>query len=287
MKISINTWGFHPELTFLERIKQAKKFGFDAIEINFEENCKCPILSWQTNDNNLIEIKKLAENEGVDISSICTELFWKYSFTSSSTHERIKAIDLAKKMIEFAVKLNASSVVIIPGIVHAPIELRTDQKIESSDNVWEISCENLKKIADFTHGSGVILGIENVYFNKFLLSPLEVVAFIKAIDRSNVKVHLDLGNANLAGIVEDWIVTLGDLIYAIHVKDSVQGDCSLKTFCLPGLGSINWNNVRQALQKIKYTGFLISEQSFVDFTDHSSISFLAKNIKNLCIVKGE
>lgn len=261
--LSINTWVFNPKMSFVDRVRNAKKAGFSALEINFEENASNPLLSWETSKTSLQEVKSVLNSEGCLISSICTELFWNYSLTSSSPNKKEKALELTRKMIEYAAFFEAGSVVVIPGIVYAPQELRVGNTPELSTEVWKKSIEVLSKLAEEAKQMGIILGVENVYFNSFLLSPLEMRYFIETINQPHVKVHLDLGNANILGLAQDWILTLKELICAIHVKDSIQWQSECRnTFQPIGLGNIQWNAVKTALAEINYKGFFIVEQSY-------------------------
>lgn len=62
------------------------------------------------------------------------------------------------------------------------------------------------------------IGVENVW-NKFLLSPLEMRAFIDEIGSEWIGSYFDVGNVVYAGYPEQWIRILGKRIKKVHFKD--------------------------------------------------------------------
>lgn len=261
--LAINTWAFDPALTFAQRVSAAAMAGFKAVEINFEETPDTiPLLTWDTSPSTLREMQITLQDHGCVASGVCTELFWRYSLASSDATERQKSRDLALKMMEYATALRASSIVIIPGILCTPRELGTTDRRQSSMDIWTRAVDEIGWLAERAQEMGVVLGIENVHFNSFLISPLELQSFIATINHPFVKAHLDVGNANIAGMAHDWIEVLSDDICAIHVKDSIQWQSNLDTFRPLGFGNVDWSAVQKSLTKIRYKGFLTVEQSF-------------------------
>lgn len=261
--LSINTWAFSPEMTFSQRVTAGKKAGFGALEINFEESPqKHSLLSWDTSRATIHEMRSILQDHGCVASSVCTELFWKYSLASSDASESRRAQDLALRMIEQAGMLNAPSVVIIPGILCSTQELGATNRLQSSIDIWTKAIDVMQKLAEQAQEMNVILGVENVHFNSFLLSPLEVRSFIASVGHPLVRAHLDIGNANIAGLAHDWIDVLSNQICAIHLKDSIRWQSDLRTFRPLGFGDIKWSAIRASLKRIHYKNFIIVEQSY-------------------------
>lgn len=261
--LSINTWAFDPTLTFAQRVSAASTAGFKAVEINFEEGHEeIPLLTWDTPSSTLHEMQKTLEDHGCVASGVCTELFWHYSLASSDPVERQKSRDLTLKMVEYAAALHAPSIVVIPGILCSPRELGTTIRQQSSMDVWTRAVDEVQCLAEQAKKMGVVLGIENVHFNSFLVSPLELRSFITTVNHPFVKAHLDVGNANIAGAAHDWIDVLGGNICAVHVKDTIQWQSNLDTFRPLGCGNVDWDAVKASLTRIRYDGFLTVEQSF-------------------------
>jgi hexulose-6-phosphate isomerase len=106
------------------------------------------------------------------------------------------------------------------------------------------------------------INVEEVW-NNFLLSPMEMAAFVDSFKSPRVHSYFDVGNVVTFAWPEDWIRTLGKRIRKIHLKDYKGG---------PGLfggnkgsfvnlreGSINWPEVRKALGEVGYEGFMTTE----------------------------
>lgn len=125
MKTAINTWVLNPTLPLKDKFVLVKKAGFDAIEINFEEDCPNSILSWHSMESDLKQIRHVFQEEVLEVSSICSELHWKYPLSANDKQERKKAIEAAKRMLEQAsAHYRANSIVAIPGIICVPVCLR-------------------------------------------------------------------------------------------------------------------------------------------------------------------
>lgn len=269
-RLSVNCWALDPAIPLNEQLNLVQELGFQALEINFEEDPDS-ILNWETTQEDLEKIKILLKEHDIKVSSVCSELFWKYSLTSEQISERDAAIQLVRKMIDAACVLEARSIVVIPGIVDAPEILRDKQPMVPSSLVWEKSTV-IRELAAYAKEKGVVIGIENVFFNSFLMSPMDTKAYIKYLNHENIYVHLDLGNAHLSGNAEDWIITLGELIGCIHIKDAIKTCCSIDTFQPFGQGDIDWKSVKKSLETVNYQGFLVIEQSYKVTHDMSILS---------------
>ena len=101
MKKSINLWAFpYPgQWTLKECLEIAKAAGFEGIELNIDLEGE---LSVRSAPAQFVEIRRLAERTGIEISGICSFLFWPYSMTSNDGEQRAKGIEMAERMIEAA-----------------------------------------------------------------------------------------------------------------------------------------------------------------------------------------
>lgn len=97
MKKSINLWAFpYPErMTLRECMQLAKNAGFEGIELNYDlENDLSP--KHGTKDYHAI--RKMADEIGIEISGLCSFLFWPYPLTSNDAAKRAQGLDLAGKI---------------------------------------------------------------------------------------------------------------------------------------------------------------------------------------------
>jgi L-ribulose-5-phosphate 3-epimerase len=103
----------------------------------------------------------------------------------------------------------------------------------------------LKRLAPQAEKAGVILGLES------WLSAEEHLKIIKDVGSSAVRVYYDVGNAQEAGYnFSKEIGLLGGQICEVHAKDYQD---------LYGKGSMDFLEVRRALENIGYTGWLVIE----------------------------
>src|SRR5207253_1717798 len=83
------------------------------------------------------------------------------------------------------------------------------------------------------------------FLNKFLLSPLEMAAYIDEFHSQWIKSWFDVGNVVLYGYPQDWIRTLGKRIIKVHLKDFKRKENGYAWVNL-GEGDVDWRAVRQA-----------------------------------------
>lgn len=105
----------------------------------------------------------------------------------------------------------------------------------------------------------LMLTLENVS-NRFLVSPLEMRAFVDQFQSPWLQTHFDIGNVMYFGYPQDWILTLGSRIKRVHVKDrkvTPQAEAARPSRLLEG--DVDWKAVMSALVKIGYSGFMAPE----------------------------
>jgi len=252
MKKGINRWAFGKS-SVKESIRKAKEIGFESIELNLEEEGEIILAS---QEKELSEIKKFAEDAGLEISSILAALLWKYPLTSEDKATAEKGKDVVKKAVEIASIFQADTVLVIPGVVGSVLLAPTD--VQPYDKVYKKSQEVLKELAPFAKEHQVYLGVENVW-NKFLLSPTEMRNFIDEIDEEYVQGYFDVGNVLLYGYPEHWIRVLGKRIKRVHLKDFRTSVGTLDGFVNLLEGDVNWPEVMNAFKDIGYDGYLTAE----------------------------
>ena len=252
MKKGINRWAFGKS-SVKESIRKAKEIGFESIELSLEEEGEIILVS---QEKELLEIKRFAEDAGLEISSILAALLWKYPLTSEDKATAEKGKDVVKKAVEIASIFQADTVLVIPGVVGSVLLAPTD--VQPYDKVYKKSQEVLKELAPFAKEHQVYLGVENVW-NKFLLSPTEMRNFIDEIDEEYVQGYFDVGNVLLYGYPEHWIRVLGKRIKKVHLKDFRTSVGTLDGFVNLLEGDVNWPEVMAAFKEIGYDGYLTAE----------------------------
>lgn len=258
LKKSINLWAFpYPEKMSLEQcLRLAKEAGFDGIELNYDLDND---LSPKSGPKEYAAIRSLAERIGIAISGLCSFLFWPYPLTSSDPAKRARGLELAGKMTQAAHDLGVQNLLVVPGAVHIP--WRTDYEPVPNDVCDRRAKEAIGELLPLAEKLGVSLNIENIFFNGYLMTPGEMIAFVDSFGSDRVKVHFDTGNIMLFQFPEHWIAQLGHRIQNVHLKEfSKKGtDHSLESFRPLLDGTTNWPAVMSAFDQTQYRGYLTFE----------------------------
>src|SRR5688572_18525110 len=202
MKKSINLWAFpYPErMNLRECLQLAKDAGFDGIELNYDLDND---LSPKSGAKEYMAIRKMADEIGIRISGLCSFLFWPYPLTSNDPEKRARGLELAGKIGEAARDLGVENVLVVPGAVHIP--WRTDHEPVRNDVCEKRAKEAIGILVKQAEKAKVFLNMENIFFNGFLMTPMEMNAFVDHFGSEHVQVHFDTGNIAMFQHAEHWV----------------------------------------------------------------------------------
>ncbi len=258
MKKSINLWAFpYPaKMSLRECLALAKRAGFDAIELNYDLDSD---LSPKSNSADFVKIRQMAAEIGIEISGLCSFLFWPYPLTSNDPDERARGMELAGLMTQAAHDLGTENLLVVPGAVHMP--WRADHDPTPNDVCDQRAKAAIAKLLPQAEKLGIYLNIENIFFNGYLLSPMEMVQFVDHFSHEHVRAHFDTGNIMMFQFPEHWIPILGKRIKNVHLKEFTKKgtDFSLETFRPLLDGTTNWPAVIEAFDTVGYDGYLTFE----------------------------
>jgi len=258
MKKSINLWAFpYPErMSLQECLQLAKDAGFDGIELNYDLDND---LSPKAGTKEFQNIRKMADKIGIAISGLCSFLFWPYPLSSNDPAKRERGIELAGKIAQAAHDLGVENVLVVPGAVHIP--WRTDHEPVPNDVCDRRAKEAVGKLLPQAEKLKVFLNIENIFFNGYLMTPMEMNAFADHFSSEHLRVHFDTGNISMFQNAEHWIPILGKRTKNIHFKEYTKKgtDYSLETFRPLLDGTTNWPAVMESLDQVGYRGYLTFE----------------------------
>jgi len=227
------------ESSVLEKFEVAKRAGFEGIEPN-------TLYSKAEVD----EYKQASEKTGVRIHSIMNSDHWKYPLSDNDPEVVKKCLDGIRTSLQNAHDLGADTVLLVPGIVTPDVRYA---------QVYDRSQKQIRDLSSLAKDLGVVIAIENVG-NRFLLSPLEFVRYIKEFQSPSVKGYFDIGNLGQNGYPQDWIRTIGDQLRKVHIKrfepgtDHPKFDPSDRR-----TQGIDWPAVRSALTDVQYAGWITAE----------------------------
>jgi L-ribulose-5-phosphate 3-epimerase len=148
---------------------------------------------------------------------------------------------------------------VVPGAVHIP--WRTDYEPVPNDVCDKRAREAIGKLLPLAEKLKVSLNIENIFFNGYLMTPMEMIDFVDSFKSERVKIHFDTGNIMMFQFPEHWVKMLGSRIKNVHLKEFTKKgtDTSLESFRPLLDGTTNWPAVMEAFDQAAYKGYLTFE----------------------------
>ncbi len=258
MRKSINLWAlpYPAKMTLRECFQLCKEAGFDAVEVNYALEGD---LTPETSDAQVAAIGEMARKIGLEISGVCSFLFWPYSLTHEDPARRTRGLELAIDMIRVARLLGTPNLLVIAGSTYVPW-IKDDPPVPH-DVCEKRAREAIAKLLPVAEKAGVYLNVENIFVNGFLHSPQEMVAFVDSFGSPFVKVHFDTGNIAQWHFPEHWIPILASRIQNVHLKEYSKrtNEFNLNAFRPLLDGTTNWPAVLDAFEAVGYRGYLTFE----------------------------
>lgn len=253
MKKSISIWSFYGNWNLEQKLRLAREAGFAGFEIDLSEDGPVNLKSTAAE---LKAVRALADQCGVALSGLATGLYWGANAASADAAARQKAAAILQKQIECAAALGIDAILVVPGAVG--VDFIPGGEIVPYHLAYERAQAFIKAALPAAEKAGVTLCVENVW-NKFLLSPLEMKAFIDSFGSERVGSYFDVGNTLATGYPEHWIAVLGQRIRRVHFKDYRRAVGTVDGFCDLLSGDVNWPGVVAALKADGYHGWVAAE----------------------------
>src|SRR5437588_11757124 len=225
------------KLSIADRFKMARDVGFEVVQAPTEPD-----------EHKAEEVKKAADAAGIRIDSVMNMDHWKYPLSSSDPAAVEKSLAGMRTSLQNAKLWGSDAVLLVPAVVNAQTSYR---------DAWSRSQREIRKLLPLAAELKIVIAIEEVW-NKFLLSPLEMAAYIKEFQSPWVQAWFDVGNVLLYGYPQDWIRALGKSIVKVHLKDFKRKENGYEWVNL-GDGDVDWEAVRAAFREIGYAGSAITE----------------------------
>jgi L-ribulose-5-phosphate 3-epimerase len=225
-------------LPYAERFAMARDAGFDAIEMQTISRA-----------DEAAQIREAAQKTGRRIHSVMNADHWRFPLSSSDRDTVNRSVAGMETSLRNAALWGADAVLLVPAVVDPATSYR---------DAWVRSQEVIRsRLLPLAQELKVIIAVEEVW-NKFLLSPLEMLTYINEFKHPLIRAWFDVGNVVLYGYPQDWIHTLGSTIVKVHLKDFKRSENGYAWVNL-GEGDIDWPAVRQAFTDVGYHGSAIAE----------------------------
>jgi len=246
------------KMSYADRFRLVRDAGFEVVQ------------ALTTPDERAAEeIQKAAASSGIHIDSVMNMAHWDYPLSSSDPTVVEKSMDGMRTSLHNARLWGSDAVLLVPAVVNAGTSYR---------DAWTRSQKQIRELLPLAEEQKIVIAIEEVW-NKFLLSPLEMVTYISEFKSPWVRAWFDVGNVVLYGYPQDWIRTLGSQIYKVHLKDFKRGKNSYSWANL-GDGDIDWRAVRAAFLDVGYSGSVIAE---LEAGDEAYLKDVSRRIDKLLI----
>ena len=246
---------FPKEMPLEKKFREAKNAGFDAIEL--QTGGELPLA---TPADDLQRLAEAAQRIGIVVASIwCSDGSGMPPLNSDDPDTRAKGVEYLKRACEVASALRCGAMLVVPGRLGSGPKFRY-----GSDDTWKRVTAALKEVLPAAEKNRVMLTPENVW-NKFLVSPLEMRAFVDQFKSPWFQSQFDTGNCMQYGYPQDWIYTLGPRIKRVHLKDyKLSARAEQGRFVDLLEGDVDWKEVMKAFRDVGYQGFMSPEYGPVE-----------------------
>ncbi|MCX7599299.1 MAG: sugar phosphate isomerase/epimerase [Armatimonadetes bacterium] len=242
MKVGISCLVLPHDWSFAQAIREAKKAGYEAMEVVIREHGE---LSLDSTEQQLRQLAATAQQEEVYLCSACPSVP-NPGLTAADPQARSISFDLFRRLIDIVAGMEIDTMLVVPGSVTADV---------AYDEAYYRALEGLQRLAPHAEAAGVNLAVEYVW-NKFLLSPLEMAAFLDEVGSSRVGFFFDTGNMVIFGYPEQWARICGRHLMKVHFKDFAREGYRWTPL---GEGDVNFSAVMAELRRLGYDDALISE----------------------------
>jgi len=228
----------------------AKRIGLDGVQVDFGrgEN-SLPLFDEELQDNFLDE----ARRQKMQIASLAMGVLNNVPYKSDPRAERWvrEAISVAETM----------------GVKVILLAFFGEGDLKDDEQGVNMVVQRLRQIAPEAEVAGVTLGIES------WLSAEQHIDIIERVGSRAVKVYYDVANSHKAGYdIYKEIRQLGPLICEFHAKDYDN---------LYGKGSIDFKEVRLAMDDIGYRGWLVMEGTKMPLGVEESCRYDAEYLRGI------
>lgn len=216
-KIGLYEKSMPNEMTIREKLQNAKKAGFDYMEISIDETDE----KLKRLDKGISYYKSLLKDmyeEGLPIRSMCLSGHRKYPLGSNHKEVEKRSLEIMEKAIKMADFLGIRIIQIAGYDVYYE---------ESTEDTKKRFLENLTKSVKLASTYGVILAFETME-NDFMDTVEKAMKYVNIVNSPYLKVYPDCGNITNASLlystsVEEDIKKGAGHIVSMHLKETVPG----------------------------------------------------------------
>jgi L-ribulose-5-phosphate 3-epimerase len=141
--------------------------------------------------------------------------------------------------------------------------------IKAQNRATDASRAAVEKLVPLAEELKIVIGLENVW-NNLWVKPALYQNFVASFKSPWVKSYFDIGNHVKYAPPQDWIRALGPQLAKLHIKDfKLNPNGHGGDFVHPRDGSVNWPEVRRALDEVGYDGWATIEDGGLPMAEFS------------------
>jgi len=218
--------------------KRLQRYGYNGIEFAAEPY-----------HLDASECVSLMKQYSLDCRSLCGIFNEDRDLTASGEVGK-NAVKYLKDSVDFAVKIGAKLIIVVPSPVG-----RTVQPVgKTIDELRNNAIENIREAASYAQGFGVSFVIEaiNRYETYFINTLEKAYSLVRDIGRPSVGIMADLFHMSIEeSSFTQSLLVIQDKLLHVHVADNTREPA--------GLGHTDFKEIIRVLKRIGYTGSLTME----------------------------
>ncbi len=251
MKLSMHSICIERKYPLLEAIRKAAEFGYQGYEIDIGDFGNTGLgLHWpeEFTPERVAEAGEAAREAGIEISSLCLGVLWKFYPSSPEAATRAQAAEIIRQAAPLAASVGAK-VILLP--VGQPEELTAEQARANLVTV-------LLECAPEAERQEVVYAVENVG-QALAYTADDLLEIVSRVGSPACQVYYDVGNATEQGAdPAAEIRRLGEHLAMVHVKD-LAATPEGRQLAVVGDGMVDFAGCAGALKEIGYDGYLTLE----------------------------
>ncbi len=251
MKLSMHSICIERKYPLLEAIRKAAEFGYQGYEIDIGDFGNTGLgLHWpeEFTPQRVAEAGEAARQAGIEISSLCLGVLWKYYPSSPQAETRAQAAEIIRQAASLTASVGAK-VILLP--VGQPEGLTAE---EARGNLVEV----LRECAPEAERHGVVYAVENVG-QALAYTADDLLEIVSRVGSPACQVYYDVGNATGQGAdPAAEIRRLGEHLAMVHVKD-LAATPEGRQLAVVGDGMVDFAACAGAMKEIAYDGYLTLE----------------------------
>jgi len=232
-------------------IPKAKEIGFEYMDFAVAHPEKFPVE----------KVRALLDETGIKPITTTT-LGLETNLISPDPIVRANGVKHLKTLVDVNVAIGAK---ILGGVNYAAWGYLT--RLPRTEQEWGWSVDCMKEVCQYAsdRDPDLIIAVEciNRFETHFLNIASDAVAYCKAVNEPNIKVHLDCFHMNVEenSFSEAFETCGSQYLGYMHVNENNRG--------IPGTGMVPWPEVFRSLRRIGYQGPLVIESFDPNFEELS------------------